>query len=290
MTRTPDRYRYDPPRLIDGPIYVGLDFGRRHPAAVWCQYDPVFDRVFALREWMPSLGSGGFESGSQHTFRDVVLYLSGELPYERLSREPLGVLEHMAGDPEWPEMPFFIHPPTRPIKMVYWVGHEAQIQSQVAMADSEQRSAAQIWAAAGVILPEHVVPVQARELAIRKLLGVRPDGWPGLLFGRHCPILFRAFNGGLVFAKASAINPMPDRAHKDGYYDNIHDALGYAVVAMGDYRRSGSERTAQPMDSRIRPAREGQYDRLPEQPTGVPYEVRKPVFPMKRGRGVYSRR
>lgn len=29
---------------------------------------------------------------------------------------------------------------------------------------------------------------------------------------------------------------MPDRAKKDGYYENLLDALGYAIVNVSDYR------------------------------------------------------
>jgi hypothetical protein len=290
VTRSPESYKFDPPHLLDAPITVGLDFGRRHPAAVWLQPDVPNDRIFALREWMPSLGVDYFESGAAHSFRDVVLWLSGLAKRESLGTEPndiISSMEEAAARGDWPSVPFFRHPVGKPIQFIFRSGHESEMTSQMVAAESREKTVHDIWASAGVDLPPHSVPVKSREDAIRRLLIKREDGWPGLLVSRWCPILFEALNGGLVFAKDTAGGPS-DNAHKDGYYDNIHDAAGYGIVAIGDHRKAGGVRPGE--KGRIVMPSPDAYARPVEEDAEVPYEVRSPVFPMGRsGTGSYFR-
>lgn len=42
------------------------------------------------------------------------------------------------------------------------------------------------------------------------------------------------FGGGLVFAKETKANPSPDEPQRDGWFHDLHDALGYAVVGAAE--------------------------------------------------------
>lgn len=228
VAREPEAYAFEPPHLLDAPVYVGLDFGLRHPAAVWLQYDAKNDRVFVLREWMPS-------QIDAYSFRDTVLWLSGERRFEELQPGAMRWASLLHRDPVFPAVPFFTERSTA-MQIHYWAGHEANMQRAEVAAETAERSTAEIWEAAGIRLGVYAVPVAARELTLRKLLTIRPDGWPGLLFSPSCRILLEGFAGGITFAKGTKANPQPDRAARDGYYEHILDALGYAVVNLSPYR------------------------------------------------------
>lgn len=255
VAKDPDSYVYQPTALIDGPIHVGLDFGQRFPAAVWLQYDETWDRVFCLREWMPPVLTAA------HTFRDMVLWLSGLKPFEKLIPEAQKWAEHMSGNPDYPRVPWFGVAPAMQYK--WWTGHEAAISRAEVAADSQERTTAMIWEADGVNLAPHVVGVEARELAIRKLVLRREDGWPGLLLSpTGCPLLLEAMKGGLTFASPTKANPMPDRSARDGWYEHLCDALGYAVISVAGTRRIG--RLPQIPMQAPRPVRVSPYDRVEE--------------------------
>jgi hypothetical protein len=255
VSNDPMGYVYEVPHLMDAPIYVGLDFGRRHPAAVWLQYDKKADRVFVLREWMPS-------QIDAYSFRDVVLWLSGERTYAALPAYAQGWADRLTRDPSFPQTPFFPQR-SQANELRYWAGHEANMERAEVAAETEERSTADIWRAAGIQLGVYAVAVAARELALRKLLAKRDDKWPGLLFSPTCRILITGFAGGITFAKGTKANPMPDRAARDGYYENILDALGYAVVNISDFRGP-----MQPQPERAAPVapRKGAYERAVDAP------------------------
>lgn len=257
VAKNPDIYLYQPAYLLDAPIHVGLDFGQRFPAACWLQYDDVWDRVFVLREWMPPVLTAA------HTFRDVVLWLSGLKPMEKLIAEAQKWAAHMASEPSFPKVPWFGSAPQ--MRYQWWTGHEAAISRAEVAADSQERSTAEIWESDGISLSPHVVGVEARELAIRKLVLMREDGWPGLMLSPvGCPLLIEAMKGGLTFAGASKANPMPDRSARDGWYEHLIDALGYAVISVAGTRRIGKLPT-QPREM-ARPMRTSPYDRITEKP------------------------
>jgi hypothetical protein len=270
----PDAYRYDLPALLDAPIIVGMDFGRRFPAAVWLQYDPGHDRVFLLREWMPS-------DIDAHTFRDVVLWLSGIKVFHTMGPEGQMWVDRITSDPEFPAAPFFVSPPGRPHRFLWWAGHEALMERAEVSAESEERSTADIWAAAGVQMGAYSVSIKARELTIRKLLTKRADGWPGLLFSRHCRILFEGFRGGIVYAKGTKMNPFPDKAARDGYYEHLLDALGYAVVNLSSYRTSGTEPTPEMPEPAAVPTR-GSFERYEQKKPQQGFTVSSPWEAFKR--------
>ena len=257
VAKDPDAYLYQPPFLLDSPIHIGLDFGQRFPAAVWLQYDNTWDRVFCLREWMPPVLTAA------HTFKDVVLWLSGLKPLEKLIPEAQRWAEHMRIAPDFPRVPWFGVAPQ--MRYQWWTGHEAAISRAEVAADSAERSTAEIWEADGINLSPHIVGVEARELAVRKLVLRREDGWPGLLLSPHgCPLLIEAMKGGLTFGNPTKANPMPDRSARDGWYEHLIDALGYAVISVAGTRRIGRLPTL-PKEP-LKPIRVSPYDRVEERP------------------------
>ncbi len=268
FSEAPEKYVYRPQYLLDSPIYVGLDFGLRHPAACWLQFDRKADRVFVLYEWMPA-------QIDAYSFRDTVLWLSGERSFDQLPHFSQAWAERLMRDPTFPAVPF-IRERSQSMDIRYWAGHEANMQRAEVAAESEARSTAEIWEAAGIRLGVYAVPVAARELTLRKLLAIRSDGWPGILFTPNCRILIEGFAGGITFAKGTKANPQPDRAARDGYYEHILDALGYAVVNLSPYR--DSHRKAVERLEPLLPASRGTYTRDGE------YLSETPALPVKETR------
>src|SRR5262245_45218477 len=151
VANDPMGYVYEVPYLMDAPVYVGLDFGRRHPAACWMQYDKKADRVFVLREWMPAMIGAD-------TFRDCVLWLSGLRAYGQLAPHAQVWADRLTRDPSFPQTPFF-PPRVSGGEFVWWAGHEANMERAEVAAESEERSTADIWRAAGINLGVYAVAV-----------------------------------------------------------------------------------------------------------------------------------
>ncbi len=87
---------------------------------------------------------------------------------------------------------------------------------------------------------------------ITKLLTHIPDGRPLLRFDRRgCPLLIDAMAGGYAMTAPKADDGVKDEPKKDGYYDNLVDALRYAlapVVALD----GGSPYAGKPFPARWR--------------------------------------
>lgn len=223
----PERYIWrGHPSIVRGlPVIRCWDFGIRHPACVWLQYSPRSDRVRVLRE---ALGTGI----DIHAWRDIVLYLSGELSKDTLEARPwaekaLMFLQWLRQDERYPPTPWF----DQGIRFLDYAGHEAvQRYSNIASAP-EEKSAQHVLAAGGINLGCFYTPQAARSTVIRRLLHMREDGLPGLLFDEPCPILIEGFCGGqIVFDKPTKQNPDPTEPMKDDWYSNLHEAAGYGIV------------------------------------------------------------
>src|SRR5262245_57060829 len=132
VANDPMAYVFEVPYLMDAPIYVGLDFGRRHPAAAWLQHDRKADRIFVLREWMPA-------QIDAYSFRDVVLWLSGLKHYGELQPFSQAWADRLARDPSFPQTPFF-PPRAQAIEFQFWAGHEANMERAEVAAETEERS------------------------------------------------------------------------------------------------------------------------------------------------------
>lgn len=214
--------------LIDGPVFRAWDFGFRRPACVWFQVDPETERVWVIREILAS-------NINTWAFADLVLFLSGEVEIDELPEDTLSdVLKwanRLASDPRYPEPPWFEWKRVPP-RFVDLCGPEVSKVNSHFDRDSKENTDADILENRGIMVSITAAQWQARENVMRKLLRVKEDGYPGILFDPSCRILIEGISGALCFAMPSANNPMPDAPAKNGTHDNIHDALSYGVVQV----------------------------------------------------------
>lgn len=209
--------------LQDVPIERGWDFGFRNPACVWLQVAPQDKRVWVLRSIMA-------ENIDTYSFRDLVLYLSGQLPIEALGPRALTWVQKIREDNRMPNPPWFGATGATPLRFRDWAGPEANHITPTVDAETKERTDAQVLESAGVYLQIMAGPVRARENVMRRLMQVRADGWPGIVIDPSNVILLNGLRGGIAYPKGTATNPQPQEPVKDGYYEHIHDALGYALV------------------------------------------------------------
>jgi hypothetical protein len=218
------------PKLINAPVYRGWDFGGRNPATCWLQYSPKSGRVWVIREMLLF----GIDI---YSFRDLVLYLSGERERSFLDRRPAAVawLEKLERDPNTPAelrvTPWFDSSPTSPLQFIDYAGHEAEqgIGREAGNIPVEY-TRKQILAAEGIHLNAHYTTTKAKTDIIRRLLQPFPDGRPGIYFDPAVKILARGFSGGITFARPTPSDPDPMGPSKDDIYSHLHEALGYVLV------------------------------------------------------------
>lgn len=223
-------YCYDPPELLAGPIYRFWDFGFRRPAVVWAQKGKGEDgRLYVLRELMPGWVTGVMGDIDARSFRDAVLYVSGQLASDRLSTPAQNLILKLAEDPDYPPPPWF--QPAYTQQFIDFTGPEALMVSDIA-AETQERTRLAILEEAGLSVSWRDVSWKAREDIMRDLLLVRPDGRPNILFASPCKILLQALEGGLTFARPTKEEPIPSKPAKDGYHDHLHDALSYGVAQL----------------------------------------------------------
>jgi hypothetical protein len=125
-----------------------------------------------------------------------------------------------------PEPPWF-EPGTQFVDLS---GPEVNNTQSISARDPEEATLRQVWAAGGIEFSIQSGPVKARTVVLRRLLSLRPDGYPGILISPACVDVLAMLDGGLTFRKATTLNPMPSEPRKDGRHDNTHDALTYALV------------------------------------------------------------
>jgi hypothetical protein len=224
----PAKYVHPLKQLISAPVYRAWDFGYRHPAVVFFQVSQS-KRLWVIRECMPA----GIDS---HSFRDLILYLSGQVEYDALVRRPRA-LEWLAElgrmrkvDETWraiPEPPWF----GQSTQFVDVSGPEATKISATVATESKEKSDAEILASGGINLQMTWQRIEDGENIIRRLLLDAPDGLPGMLIDPACPLLIGGMKGGIAFPKPTKAVPIPVKPHKDGFFENLHDCLRYGVVA-----------------------------------------------------------
>lgn len=208
-------------RLAKLPIVRSFDFGFRRPACTWLQYSPASDRVWVVREFMPhDLGT--------HDFRDAVQFLSGRFDYSGLTPRARDWVDLYAGKRGAPQPPWF----ASTTDFFDVSGPESYRTEASAIRATEEANAAQVFANGEIFLNMVDPPVKARFDVIRRLLKMRPDGWPGILVDPQCEEIIEMFNGALAFERSTKENPIPTKPRKDGHYENIHDALGYGIIAV----------------------------------------------------------
>jgi hypothetical protein len=210
------------------PILRFHDFGFHFPAVLWAQYSPSQDRLWVLREFMP-------RDIDSHSMGMLVLYLSGQLMEETFHAEapPLARrwLSYLQKEPKYPPPPWFDHQVIPP-EFQDFAGPEAtQIKNSVTSED-EARTWAEVYGAMGINLQVRMVRHKARELVVRSLMRPRPDGYFGLVVDPSCSIFLAGLNGGIAYKQPTVADPHPDDCVKDGFYEHLHDALGYGVVQV----------------------------------------------------------
>jgi hypothetical protein len=221
----PTRYIRRSPGLIEGqPVIRGWDFGYRRPACIWLQYSPTSGRVWVLRELLG-------QNIDTHSFRDLVLYLSGERSMEYLLKRPVAVewVNALRSNPRLPPPPWF-ETAGGAIQYIDYAGPEALQRRAAVEGEDSARVDAEILGEEGIRLGVYHVSVKAREQIVRRLLQLRPDGHPGLLVDPSCKDLALGLGGRIVFKKPTKDDPLPDGPAKDGYFEHLHDALGYALT------------------------------------------------------------
>lgn len=218
----PARYTQEIDGLVAGaPVVRGYDLGFRAPVCVFMQASRV-GRIAVLREIV-------LKDISAHNFRDLVKYCSGEVEleylYEHGRTRALHWLDRMVKN-KLPEPPWFA-PGTR---FVDYASPECYAVRSIE-GEASERNDYEVFAAGGIVFGVLATRIKAREEVIRRLLGVLPDGKAGIIFDPvGAPDCIRMMNGGLAYKRATKMNPLPTEPAKDGFFDNIHDALGYGLV------------------------------------------------------------
>ena len=234
--------------ITNEPIVRCWDFGFFRPACIWMQKDPRRNRIWVLRELMP-----GWQQMARpddgidvRSFRDTVLYLSGQLPMQKLGARSLTLLQAIAAEPRLPSPPWFAEGAIAS-QFLDFSGPEALKPSDEPAADTQARTRAAILAEAGIYLQVQTEPWEAREDMVRELLKIRQPcefghghghgheqciGHPGVLFDPACPILIEGVAGGVTFRRSTTDNPCPASPAKNGYHDHVHDAFSYGVLGL----------------------------------------------------------
>ncbi len=221
FAENPRRYVLKAPgSMRSAPIIRGWDFGGESPACCWTQYSRGERRLWALRELSPS-------SIDTFQFRDLVRYISGQIPISALEKwsRAMEVVEELAGDARYPPLPWFdgAH------RFLDFTGHEGLMGTRGLTTGGEKRTATEILQEGDIYLLSHYVLLETRRQLLLGLANVRADGWPGFLIDPACPLLIEGLCGGIKFGKPTPTDPDPTKPQKDEF-SHIHDALGYAVT------------------------------------------------------------
>lgn len=203
-------------------VVRGWDFGIRRPAVVWAQISPARRPVF-LRELCP-------EDIDIHSLRDLVMYLSGQIPIgdSSLQRRERALSWIIRLEEDGSGGPWFSGEHT----WVDYASPEANWTSDI-IGEAGELNNTEVLAERGIVLHAHSQRVSAGEAIFRRIFRDHPDGkGPWLILSPHVKRLFEALNGGLTWPKPTKLHPMPDQKGpaKDGYHDDVHDAARYALV------------------------------------------------------------
>jgi PBSX family phage terminase large subunit len=169
--------------ITEMPIYVGIDFGFRRPAAIFSQIDHK-DRWVILKEFMP-------ENITVHDFAKRIIEIENK---------------------DFPYAERFVH-----------YGDPACNQTS----DKSEKTSAEIMRDYQIsVFSRKTSPITRIEI-IQKRLSTLCEDTPSLLIDRSCSFLIDAFAGGYHYD-----DKRPDDPVKDGLYDHLVDALGYACVNL----------------------------------------------------------
>ena len=178
-----DQHVKDLKYITEMPVYVGIDFGFRRPAAVFTQIDDK-DRWVILKEFMP-------ENITVHEFAKRIIEIENK---------------------DFPLASRFVH-----------FGDPACNQTS----DKSEKTSAEIMRDYQIsVFSRKTSPITRIEI-IQKRLHTLSEDTPSLLINRECKSLTDAFAGGYHYD-----DKRPDEPVKDGFYDHLVDALGYACVNL----------------------------------------------------------
>jgi hypothetical protein len=212
------------------PVFRGFDFGFRHPACVWVQRTDE-GRIHVLHDLLPS-------DIDTHSFRDLVLFLSGQTLRPGTSYDVQKELSYLAERPrafeyaaaiirdgpwwgpagERPDYPVPLFPPGT--RFYNYSGPEAYKVAAQVEGNKKERTDAEVFESAGIFLDCAYQSVEAGETLIRKTLLDR-GGRPG-------------FSCNPSAVNTIPANPRPETAQKDGLFEHVHDALRYTVTHVVD--------------------------------------------------------
>jgi hypothetical protein len=213
------------------PVYRGWDFGIRHPACVWAQV--IGGELRVLREVLPS-------NIDPYSWCKLVMYLSGEIAKDTLEQYPRALswaLRIEGEDPtKWRDKEYtYPKPPWFPegTRFVDYAGPECYTPSTVLEKEHEFRNDYEILASNGIHLGVLYTRVAARCAVLRKLfLPISSGGPRRFKISPHCRDTAAGLAGGISYKKESLHDPEPNEPQKDGWYEHLHDALGYLAVNL----------------------------------------------------------
>ncbi len=211
------------------PVLRFWDCGFRYPGCLWAQYSPTQNRLWVVREFMPS-------DIDAHSFVFLVMYLSGQIEEETFvaTAPPLAMrwMDRLKDDKSpYPPPPWFSVDGI-PVEFQDYAGPEAtQIRNSI-QAEAAQRTYAEVMGSLGIQLKTRYTRHKGRETVLRSLMRPRLDGYFGLLVDPVCDILIRGLNGGIAYEGPTKDKLYSDDCVKDGYFEHLHDALGYGAVQV----------------------------------------------------------
>jgi hypothetical protein len=160
----------------------------------------------------------------------VVLYLSGQMEYADLSEYARRWVARINESGTYPKTPWY-----KPGVGRHWIdfaGHEASKVTASVAGEDALRQDGKILEERGIYLTAPWVKVEARADMLHSLLLPREDDpdLPHIFFDPACVVLIQGVQGGIVYAKPTEKNPSPEEPLKDGHFEHLHDAMGYALV------------------------------------------------------------
>ena len=191
-------------------------------------------RLWVMREMMPGFWDSTANSDygiDIRSFRDSVLFLSGQSGTDSLSPAALDLVNRIAETSEYPVPPWFsLGAGDNPVIFQdFALGREVNRRMET---EEQLLTYADILAERGIYVNEANENWEVREGVMRDLLLMREDGYPGLILDPSCAILITGMNGGIQYAKKTKMNPLPEAAARDGFFEHLHDCLNYIAVSM----------------------------------------------------------
>ncbi len=214
-----ERFAFHARGILQTWVFRGWDFGIRRPVCVWGQLGPT-GRVYILFCIAP-------EEIDTWTFVDLVRMYSGQMEEVDMLPTAKAMYTGMVASGEWRKGPLF--PPG--CKFMDFSGDEIFGRSAVAK-PGDPAADYDILASKGIVVEAPRVAVVDRVKTLRRILHPQKDGLPGILIEDRCSEVHMMLNGGLGYPKATEAKPHPEQPRKDGWWDNIHDALTYPIAQL----------------------------------------------------------